>query len=288
MKQGQLLLFAFLLATTVGTQAQNVGIGTTTPAASAQLDVSSINKGFLPPRMTAAQRNDITNPVPGLVIYCTDCDELQVFNGIMWKNLSGTAATVGNTTTMPTITICTQIWMGLNLSVSKFKDGTPIPELTDPAVWLSTTLPAWCWYNNDSANFWQYGKLYNWYAVNDSRGLAPTGWHIPSDAEWTTLTNCLSGTALAGGKIKEAGTVHWNSPNTNATNSSGFTGLPGGLRSVSTGSFESVGNYANWWSSTPYDIDLVWYRYAIFSSGTLTQGATYKANGFSVRCVKNN
>jgi uncharacterized protein (TIGR02145 family) len=281
------LFFTILLVVaSVCMQAQNVGVGTTTPVASALLDVTSTQKGFLPPRMTAAQRNAIVDPVPGLIIYCTDCDELQLYNGVIWKNISGTAATLPNTTAMPTVTICNQVWMGINLSVSKFRDSSLIPQVTDPAIWASTTLPAWCWYNNDSANYWQYGRLYNWYAVNDSRNLAPAGWHIPSNAELTILNDCLGGNAVAGGKIKEAGTAHWNSPNTNATNSSGFTGQPGNARSVLGVFAFPFGNFGNWWSSTPYDADLVWYRYCTSTSGTFTNGATYKANGFSVRCVK--
>jgi uncharacterized protein (TIGR02145 family) len=281
------LFFTLLfVVASVCTQAQNIGIGTTSPTASALLDVASTQKGFLPPRMTAAQRNAITDPVPGLIIYCTDCDELQLYNGVIWKNISGTAATLPNTTAMPTVTICNQVWMGINLSVSKFRDGSIIPHVTDNATWASTTLPAWCWYNNDSANYWQYGRLYNWYAVNDSRNLAPIGWHIPSNSEMTTLALCLGNDALTGGKIKEAGTVHWNSPNTNATNSSGFTGLPAGVRSASIGAFSSIGNSAGWWSSTPYDVDLVWLRFVSFDSSPFVQAATYKANGLSVRCVR--
>src|ERR1035437_4904310 len=130
---------------------------------------------------------------------------------------------------IPSVTICTQSWMLKNLDVSTYRNGDLIPEVTDGSAWSALTAGAWCWYNNDSAtNASTYGKLYNWYAVNDPRGLAPTGWHVPSDAEWTTLSTCLGGNAVAGGAMKETGTTHWTSPNTGATNSSGFTGLPGG------------------------------------------------------------
>src|ERR1035437_1728963 len=144
---------------------------------------------------------------------------------------------------------CTQVWMLKNLDVSTYRNGDWIPEVTDPGAWSALTTGAWCWYNNDPTMGVIYGKLYNWYAVNDPRGLAPTGWHVPSDAEWWTLSTCLGGAAVAGGAMKETGTTHWTSPNTGATNSSGFTGLPEGLR-TDGGPFYDVGSYGGWWSST--------------------------------------
>ena len=129
-----------------------------------------------------------------------------------------------------TVTICNQTWTKSNLNVSKYRNGDFIPQVTDPTAWANLTTGAWCYYNDDPANGAVYGKLYNWHAVNDPRGLAPQGWHIPSDIELTTLTNCLGGESIAGGQMKESGFAHWLSPNTDATNSSGFTGLPGGSR----------------------------------------------------------
>ena len=120
--------------------------------------------------------------------------------------------------------------MAKNLSVARYRNGDKIPQVKTLQLGLGLQLGAWCWYNNDPANDSSYGRLYNYYAVADSRGLAPTGWHIPSDSEWTTLSTFLGGDAVAGGKMKEAGTAHWLDPNTGATNSSGFTALPGGLR----------------------------------------------------------
>ena len=121
--------------------------------------------------------------------------------------------------------------MDKNLDVDRYRNGDPIPKVTDPTAWVALTTGAYCYYNNDSATYAAtYGKLYNWYAVNDPRGLAPAGWHIPSDAEWATIETCLGGASVAGGEMKETGTIHWQSPNTGATNSSGFTGLPGGYR----------------------------------------------------------
>src|SRR6266487_1634854 len=131
------------------------------------------------------------------------------------------------TITIPSIKICDQVWMLKNLDVSTYRNGDPIPKISDNAAWLALTTGAYCYYDNDSANYAAtYGKLYNWFAVNDPRGLAPAGWHVPTDAEFTTLVEtCLGGWQVAGGKMKEIGTTHWASPNEGATNSSGFTGL---------------------------------------------------------------
>ncbi|MEO6542359.1 MAG: fibrobacter succinogenes major paralogous domain-containing protein, partial [Ferruginibacter sp.] len=151
---------------------------------------------------------------------------------------------------IPNVTICTQIWMLKNLEVTTYRNGDLIPEVTDPTVWSTLTTGAWCYYSNNAANGPVYGKLYNWYAVNDPRGLAPTGWHVPTDAEFTTLRTCLGGNAVAGGKLKEIGTTHWNSPNVGATNSSGFTALPAGESGGGAGI--NMGQFNNMWTSTEY------------------------------------
>ena len=143
------------------------------------------------------------------------------------------------------VTICSQVWMLKNLDVSKYRNGDDIPQVTDATTWANLTTGAWCYYENNTANGTVYGKLYNWFAVNDPRGLAPSGWHIPSQAEWVTLQNCLGNDP--GGKVKETGTAHWNPPNTGATNSSGFTALPAGSRSNSNGVFEGIGGGTTWW-----------------------------------------
>ncbi len=145
------------------------------------------------------------------------------------------------------VRIGTQIWMTRNLNVSRYRNGDPIPQVQDPSAWAALTTGAWCYYENNTVNGTTYGKLYNWYAVNDPRGLAPTGYHVPSDGEWTTLTTFLGGESVAGGKMKA--TTLWNSPNTGATNSSGFTGLPGGIRNR-FGSIFDIGFNGNWWSSS--------------------------------------
>ena len=142
-----------------------------------------------------------------------------------------------------TVTIGTQTWMAENIKVSKYSDGTTIPNITDNTQWQNDTSGAWSYYNNDAANNTKYGKLYNWYAVsktsNGNKNVCPTGWHVPTDAEWTVLIDYLGGETVAGSKMKEVGTTSWNIPNTDATNTSLFSALPGGSR----GSFgnQSIG-----------------------------------------------
>lgn len=262
------------------TSGVNVGIGTTSPNGSAQLDVSSTTKGFLPPRMTTSQRRSITNPAAGLMIWCTNggtTGEWQGYNGYSWVNLTGNPTSVK---------ICDQLWMDQNLDVNRYRNGDPIPKVTDPAVWDALTTGAYCYYNNDSATYAAtYGKLYNWYAVNDPRGLAPAGWHIPSDAEWTTLEICLGGASVAGGEMKETGIIHWLSPNYGATNSSDFTALPGGYRNY-TGLFGNVGVYGYWWSSTSQSGAGAWARQLRYNDDDIIITSEAKKNGLSVRCLR--
>lgn len=192
-----------------------------------------------------------------------------------------------------------------NLNVTKYSDGTPIPQVTDPTQWANLTTGAWCYYNNDPAKGPIYGKLYNWYAVAGiydtasasnpalRKHLAPTGWHIPSDTEWGTLINCFDPNAdggnnnpnLAGGKMKSTGTSLWFSPNSEATNQSGFTGLPAGYRNTN-GTFNDVGYHGDWWSSSEYFTNIAWARYLIYNGSTAGRLDGNKEYGFSVRCVK--
>jgi uncharacterized protein (TIGR02145 family) len=182
---------------------------------------------------------------------------------------------------IPSVTLCDQTWMTKNLDVTTYRNGDPIPEVTNATQWANLTTGAWCYYNNDPAMGAIYGKLYNWYSVNDPRRLAPTGWHVPSDAEWTTLTDCLGGVPIAGGKMKAIGTTTWVTPNTAATNSSGWTGLPGGFR-FNTGSFHDVGTYGFWWSSS----NNAWSRHLFYTSGIIYSSFFTKLYGFSFRCLK--
>ena len=182
--------------------------------------------------------------------------------------------------------ICCQSWMVKNLQVSTYRNGDPIPKVTDASTWAGLTTGAYCYYNNDSTTYAEtYGKLYNWYAVNDSRGLAPEGWHIPTKIELTNLSSCLGGDLVAGGPLKEIGTTHWTSPNTGATNLSGFTGLGGGSR-YNSGSFADIGVLGYWWTSTEDIAGLAcWYQLWYFNDD-LGSAFINKAFGFSVRCVK--
>ena len=195
---------------------------------------------------------------------------------------------------LPNVTIGTQIWTSKNLDVSTYRDGTPIPQVTDPSQWENLTTGAWCYYNNDEANGAIYGKLYNWYAVagihdNDpntpNKTLAPSGWHVGSDFEYNTLVTFLGGNDIAGGKMKSTGTSLWMSPNLNATNSSYFTGLPGGYRKYDE-SFDYIGNYGFWWSSSEYDSENARGRFINYSGGFIYNYDNKKAYGMSVRLIK--
>lgn len=385
-KKSILIGFLLLVATTF-TQAQ-VGVGTSSPHASAKLEVSSTTQGFLPPRMTTAQRTAITNPATGLIIFNTTTNALNVYFSGAWYQFSTNAATgsiaslvtesptnngsltsgtaasgvssvvsytggngenhsgqtvtstsvTGLTATLsagtfavgagtltynitgtpasdgtasfalniggqtgtltrnvvastPTIVIGTQQWMQMNLDVTTYSNGDQIPKVTDPSALASLTTGAWCWYNNDAANGAIYGKLYNWYAVVDSRGLCPTGWHVPTDAEWTTMETTLGGSSVAGGKMKSTGTTRWNSPN-NATNESGFSALPGGFINSDGFSFfgvpgsYNVNNAGYWWSSTESDDNYAYIRYLVNSVVSSNRSSFIKKDGLSVRCIK--
>jgi uncharacterized protein (TIGR02145 family) len=191
--------------------------------------------------------------------------------------------------TYKTVTIGTQTWMAENLKVSKYSDGTIISNVTDNSEWKINTTGAWAYYNNDVSNNTKYGKLYNWYAVskatNGNKNICPTGWHIPSDAEWTILSDYLGGENVSGGKMKEVGTTSWNSPNSEASNLSLFNGIPGGNRLYS-GSYNGIGSYGNWWSSTEDYLSDAWNRQLYFSDGVERRHSNYKVNGNSVRCLR--
>jgi len=185
-----------------------------------------------------------------------------------------------------TVTIGTKVWMAENLKTTKYNDGTAIPLVTDDKAWEALTTPAYCWYNNDAtANKKTYGALYNWYTVNTKK-LCPTSWHVPSDAEWTTLTTNLGGISVAGGKLKETSTTHWQSPNTGATNETGFTALPGGFRSLD-GACLSIGLDGLWWSAAEDNAAEAWYRH-LYYEGSVSRrdNEGNKRDGFSVRCLR--
>jgi uncharacterized protein (TIGR02145 family) len=183
-----------------------------------------------------------------------------------------------------TIKIGTQTWMAENLKTTKYNDGTDIPLVEDAGGWAALSTPGYCWYNNDAtANKATYGALYNWYTVNTGK-LCPTGWHVPSDAEWAVLINYLGGKAVSGSKLKEIGLTHWLDQNPSATNETGFTALPGGYRQ-NNGSFVTNGFSAYWWSSTEITTSLA----ACWWIDTYSKVEAYgddMPRGFSVRCIK--
>jgi uncharacterized protein (TIGR02145 family) len=184
------------------------------------------------------------------------------------------------------IKIGTQVWMAENLRAVKFNDGSSIAWVTDNKEWSDLKTSGYCWYNNEEApeNI-RNGALYNWYTVNTGK-LCPYGWHVPTDAEWTTLINSLGGMSGVGGKLKESGTANWLNPNTGASNASGFTALPGGYR-FKDGSFLEISKYGMWWTATGDGATSAWDRYLYSSSVSITRSSLNKKLGLSVRCIQN-
>jgi uncharacterized protein (TIGR02145 family) len=212
---------------------------------------------------------------------------------VSFTTLGGTTGTVtdieGNV--YPTVTIGTQVWMAENLKTKKFRNGDPIPFVTTynngDATWRSLTTSAYCFFShNDIIIDNSYGNLYNWWAVNDGRNIAPTGWHVASDSEWKTLVKNLGGENIAGGKLKEAGTLHWLTPNNGATNSYGFTALPGGERQSFDGALVIINYQGYWWSYTS-DNDLKSRMWGMtYDDSSMLKWSKEKTSGLSVRCVK--
>lgn len=183
-----------------------------------------------------------------------------------------------------TVLIGNQCWMAQNMNI-----GTKIDGVNNQTN--NTTIEKYC-YNNDEYICSAYGGLYQWdemmqYVTTEkTQGICPLGWHIPSDAEWTDLTTYLGGENIAGNKMKESGYSHWYGPNEGATNESGFTALPGGVRNYNDGQFLTIGNYGYFWSSSEFDGTYSWYKYLLSSNGDIYRGNYYKTYGFSVRCIK--
>jgi uncharacterized protein (TIGR02145 family) len=187
-----------------------------------------------------------------------------------------------------TVKIGSQVWMAENLKVTKFSNGTSIPLVTNNKKWAHLTTPGFCWYNNDDTkNKSTYGALYNWYSVN-TRKLCPEGWHVPSDSDWNILSTFLGGKSVAGGKLKENGTSHWRSPNVGATNETGFSAIPGGMRGVDSGDY--MGISCSWWSTTkdPEVFEHIMIQNLRFDESNVSTGVGGMEVGFSVRCLKDN
>ena len=200
------------------------------------------------------------------------------------------ACTDGDHNNYPVVEIGTQVWMAENLKTTKYNDETAVPFVTAGTEWVELTSPGYCWYNLNG-EIYKYGALYNFYVLdatsNGGKNVCPTGWHVPTDEQWTTLTSYLGGESIAGGKLKESGDANWMRPNVGATNETGFTGLPGGYRWLNdNGSYYSIGTGGVWWSATGNDNSSGW-TYGLHNTGTnLHRSAPPKQFGFSIRCLK--
>jgi uncharacterized protein (TIGR02145 family) len=232
--------------------------------------------------------NDDPSPDPGTIRW-TGTD-FEGWNGSKWVSLTAGVQFIRDidNNRYEIVTIGTQTWMAENLRVTRYNDGTAIPLVEDNTAWSNLTSGAYCWPAGSKTNEFPYGKLYNGYVVdttlNGNKNVCPSGWHVPSDGEWTTLTNFL-GSTVAGGRLKEVGFVHWADPNTGAINDTGFTALPGGFRSDDTGTFHFFGSQGNYATST--DIMGNGSR-RILNTGQehVVSGIHEKKLGFSIRCVR--
>lgn len=184
-----------------------------------------------------------------------------------------------------TVVIGSQTWLKENLKTTKYNDGISIPLVENDTAWINLSTPGYCWYDNNQTIYGNtYGALYNWYTVNTNK-LCPLGWHVPTNVEWTTLVDYLGGSDLAGGKLKEVGTTHWQTPNTEASDLYYFTALPGGERS-SFGLSHDVGKIGSWWTATLTNSNEPWTFFVSYNSGKVFSGVSDYILGKTVRCVK--
>lgn len=307
MKVISLLIVFFALIADDNLQAQvAVNSDGSNPDPSAMLDVKSTDKGLLVPRMTQSEIEAISNPADGLLVYNTDNKYFYYYDGSTahWMELSrgqGSITPGGFTCGIDqiadidgnmynTVQIGSQCWMKENLGTTKLNDGTIIPLVTDDA-WIFLTSPAYCIFNNNISIGQTYGLLYNGFAISTGN-LCPFGWHVPTDSDWTALSNFLGGAIVAGGKLKENGYSHWINPNTGATNETGFTALPGGFRDNTSGGsgypYQGLTYYGIWWSVTEDygNPDNAWVRVMSYNSAELSRYSEQKKKGHSVRCLK--
>lgn len=185
----------------------------------------------------------------------------------------------------PVITIGSQTWMMKNLKTTRFNDGTPIPLVTDGAAWTLLTTPGYCWYDNDESSYKpMYGALYNGFAALTGK-LCPAGWHVPADVEWAALVRFLGGEQIAGARLKEQGTNYWVNPNLGATNASGFSALPGGVR-YHDGAFHDFGFSGYFWTSTEYYNSRAIFYYVDYQYTDVFRFDNLKKIGFSIRCIR--
>ena len=217
-----------------------------------------------------------------------EVDTITEYNKLKIKTKSDVLTTVMSQNIE--IKIGSQVYMGKNLDVSYYRNGDPIPQVTDLDKWAALTTGAWCYYKNESSYGEVYGKLYNWYAVNDPRGIAPTGWHVPSNDEWGILDKYLGGGDKSGVKLKAHGSKDWEYINSDLINQTGFAGMPSGSLSFfgMRGMFIDEGISAVWWSSTSINgaNDSAWVRFLYEGSDYFAQVGYGKNDGYSIRCIK--
>jgi uncharacterized protein (TIGR02145 family) len=234
-----------------------------------------------------AYATNAVNTVYGNVVQFTTLSDVIVSN-------PGAGVTFGGYTYATVVLGNGQEWMAENLRTTTYANGDPIPNVTDQMAWQQLTTGAWAHYQNNSSYENPYGKLYNWYAVADPRNVCPANWHVPTDAEWNALVNYLDPangnngeySTTAGGKMKSTGTQYWQAPNGGATNESGFSGLPGGIRDGYDGAFSSLGGQGNWWSASESGAESAWFRFVDNANADLDRYYLNKRNGFSVRCLR--
>ena len=230
--------------------------------------------------------NDTSDtPVAGTLRWTGE--DLQVYTNDFWVSLLtgeavGSVVTDIDGNTYGTVQIGNQIWMAENLRTTRFRDGTLIPLVEDLADWNSLSTPAYSWYANDNSLENVYGKLYNWFTVDDPKGLCPEGWHVPSIAEAIALSTHLGGDGVSGGKLKSTGTEYWNHPNTGATNESGFSALPGGLKSTAF----VAGGLGAYFFTTDLDGNAAQYFILRYTNDDMIRNSASQKTGVSVRCIK--
>jgi len=294
-----LLLLVFLLFSSALFAQIGINTDNSVPDNSAMLDVKSTTKGVLIPRMTQAQIEAISSPANGLQVFCTTDSKIYVYVSTVgqWKEVAYGTGTITpfscvNPITDPrdgktynTVQIGTQCWFKENLNVGARINGSQNQNATNGII------EKYC-YNDLESNCDIYGGLYQWDEMMQGsttpgeQVICPTGWHIPTDGEWTALTTFLVGESVAGGKMKEAGYAHWAAPNTGATNSSGFTALPGGYRDYDGSFYYLPYHVAIFWSSSQYDAASAWARGLGFDNVDVSRINLSKAYGFSNRCVQ--
>ena len=308
------VVFAMVTTTLI---AQNGGVNIGSLQANESLQVGTASESVvvqsnlvaLPP-LTNREIQLIFDPAVGSIVYATDSDVLLVFDGMKWRRVDGSndqylEPPIPCTDTFQDIDwnifhgiqIGTQCWMDRNLKVTRYPDGTYIHFVDDETAWKdladNNTDDAYCYYDNNITS--EYGALYtyaaaiadNWERDNsEGQGICPDGWHLPTDAEWTVLTDFLGGLTVAGGKMKETGTLHWESPNTDATNESGFTALPGGYRDGNRGDFLFADNDGYWRSDSEISSTGSWIRCLEYLSSSVRRSNLIKSSGFSVRCMR--